>query len=81
MSAYIIYVKKNVCSFYSQKVDNIVKWAAILFMLIRWYKIITQLRKSVTRILHSLFMSRRMCALCIACKWPTLGSWQPFCLC
>ena len=51
--AYIIYVKKKVCSFYSQKVDNIVKWAAIVFMLIRWSKIKTHLQKSVIRILHT----------------------------
>ena len=41
------------------------KWAAILFMLIRWSKIKTQLRKSVLRILHCLFVLRIMCALCI----------------
>ena len=40
--------------------------AAIFFMLIRWSKIKTQLLKSVIRIIHSLFMLRRMCALCIA---------------
>ena len=40
------------------------KWAAILFMQIRWSKIKTQLRNSVLRSLHSLFVLRRMCAIC-----------------
>ena len=44
---------------------KIVKLAAILLMQIRWPKIKTQLWKSVTRIMHTLFLSRRMCALCI----------------
>ena len=37
-SAYLIYVKKNVCSMFSLKVANIMKLEAILFMLIRWSK-------------------------------------------
>ena len=41
------------------------KWAAILFMLIRWSKNKRQLGESVIRILHGLFMLKRMCALCI----------------
>ena len=36
--AYLIYVKKNVCSMFILKVANIVKLEAILFMLIRWSK-------------------------------------------
>ena len=36
--AYIICVKKNVCSLYSLKVANIVKLEAIWFMLLRWSK-------------------------------------------
>ena len=61
-----MYVKKNVCSFYSLKVANIANWAAILFMLIRWSKITTQLGERVSRIVHTLFMLRRMCALFLA---------------
>ena len=66
MSAYVIYVKKKVCSFYRLNVDNIGKWAAVLFMVIRRSKIKTQLGKTVILILQNLFMTTRMCALCIA---------------
>ena len=55
---------KNVCSFYSQKVDNIVKLAAIFFMLIIWSQIKTQLRKSVLLILHSfIYVKKSVCTL------------------
>ena len=61
----IFFFKFGVRRFVPETID-IVKWAAILFMLIRWSKIKTQILKSVIRIIHSLFMLRRMCALCIA---------------
>ena len=63
MSAYLIYVKNNVCSFYSQKVDNIVKWAAILFMLIRWSKIKTQLIERVFFELYIAYLCQEECVL------------------
>ncbi len=48
-SACLIYVNKNVCSLYSLKVAKVVKLAAILFLLIRWSKIKTQLVKGASR--------------------------------
>ena len=57
---------------------KIVILAAICFMLSRWSKIKTQLGKRASRIHNTLFMLRRMSALCIAWKWPTLWCWQPF---
>ena len=53
-------------SLYSLKVANIVKLAAILFLLIRWSQIKTQLVKGASRSQHTLYLLRRMSALFIA---------------
>ena len=63
-SACLIYVKKNVCSLYSLKVANIVKLAAILFLLIRWSKINTHLVKGASRSQHTLlYVKKNVCSL------------------
>ena len=43
---------------------NIANWAAILFMLIRWSNITTQLGETVSRIMHtSLYVKKNVCSM------------------
>ncbi len=63
-SACLIYVKKNVCSLHSLKVVNIVKLAAILFLLIRWSKIKTQLVKGASSIsAYLIHVKKNVCSV------------------
>ena len=57
-------LRRNVCSLYSLKVANIVKLAAILFLLIRWSKIKTQLVKGASSIsAYLIHVKKNVCSV------------------